>query len=111
MDLPSPFSPSPSPPPLTLTFWDYGQSRREDEEEKDRAPSRIGAIVALVIIILWVGLGLAAYVSAFQCTHEKYGGGEARKVAMLLLAALLGPFYWIFQPSIKKGGYCQLKNK
>ena len=62
-----------------------------------------------MILCIWVLLGVMAYVSAFQCTHEKYTGGEARKIGMLFLAGLLGPFYWFIQPSVRASGYCNLK--
>ena len=79
--------------------------KREDDDDK---PTGYRVAVA-VIVFLWILLGAMAYVSAFNCTHERYTGGSARKIGMLILAGVLGPFYWIIQPLVKADGYCQLK--
>jgi hypothetical protein len=63
----------------------------------------------LFLVFIWCFIGIAAYVQAFQCTSDIYGGGDARKIAMLLLAALLGPFWWFVYPAARRGGYCRLK--
>lgn len=82
--------------------------RHRDEEEREDHDSTYRRW-GLVILVLWIFLGALAYVSAFNCTHERYTGGTARKIAMMLLAGVLGPFYWLIQPMVKADGYCQLK--
>ena len=80
-----------------------------DESSRDDRKNSTGSFLYLIVLLIWVMLGLMAYVSAFQCTHERYTGGDARKIGMLLLAFMLGPFYWLIQPTVRKNGYCNLK--
>jgi Ca2+/Na+ antiporter len=63
----------------------------------------------LLMLTIWILLGISAYVSAFECTHERYSGGDARKIGMLFMAIILGPFYWLIQPFARASGYCNLK--
>jgi drug/metabolite transporter (DMT)-like permease len=60
-------------------------------------------------VFIWIFLGVAAYVTAFNCTSDLYGGGDARKIAMLMLAGLLGPFWFVIYYFTKRSGYCQKK--
>ena len=80
-----------------------------NDNDNDKHHKKDYSTLYIVIVIVWIVLGVLAYVSAFQCTHEKYTGGDARKISMLLLAGLLGPFYWFIQPSVRASGYCNLK--
>jgi hypothetical protein len=80
-----------------------------NKQSKDDTQNSKGSFIYMIVLLIWVMLGLMAYISAFQCTHERYTGGDARKIGMLLLAFMLGPFYWFIQPTVRKNGYCNLK--
>lgn len=82
---------------------DPNDPNKNNHQTNDHSP------IAVIMIVIWIVLGVMAYVSAFQCTHEKYTGSDARKIGMLILAGVLGPFYWLIQPSVRAGGYCNLK--
>lgn len=45
-------------------------------------------------ILLWVVLGLAAFVMSVLCFG--YTGSTAQHVAGVLFALMFGPFYWIY---------------
>lgn len=62
----------------------------------------------LFFVFLWVFLGVAAYVTAFQCTADDLMGGDARKIVMFLLAGLLGPLFFPFYFYVKStSNYCK----
>lgn len=58
-------------------------------------------------VIVWIALGIAAYVKAFQCTSSKVTGSDARKIVMFIMAAILGPFWWILRWGVDD--YCQVQ--
>lgn len=82
---------------------------RPYDYEREHHKRKFKNSVVLIFVFLWVLIGVGAYVQAFKCTSELYTGGVARKIAMLLLAGLLGPLWWIFYFPLKGKGYCQLK--
>lgn len=64
------------------------------------------SVWVLILVLIWIIAVVAAYVKAWQCTDSGLRGGDARKVANLLVVPLLGPFWWILYWS-QKGNYCQ----
>ena len=83
--------------------------RSDDDYNDDRRKRHRRTFWFILVAAVWILLGAMAYVSAFNCTHERYTGGDARKIGMLILAGLLGPFYWIIHPFVRADGYCNLK--
>lgn len=77
----------------------------DSDRERRKRRRQVSWWVA-IIIILWVVLGISAYVMAFRCTAPQYGGGEARKIGMMFMAGLLGPFWFLLYMFEKKHGYC-----
>jgi drug/metabolite transporter (DMT)-like permease len=82
-------------------------NNNNDRHDKKNDKFKHGWLVG--VVLLWIFLGVAAYVTAFNCTSDLYNGGDARKVAMLMLAGLLGPFWFVIYFFVKKNGYCTLK--
>jgi hypothetical protein len=87
----------------TNTNTDTNKDERDDHKKKRHSGWYI------ILLAIWIFLGIFAYASAFTCTHERYTGGDARKIGMLFLAAILGPFYWLIYPLARSDGYCHLK--
>lgn len=54
----------------------------------------IFACAIIVIVILWIVAGIAAFIMSLVCFG--YNGSTADKIIGFLLAFLFGPFYWIF---------------
>lgn len=54
----------------------------------------IFACSIIVIVLLWIVAGIAAFIMSLVCFG--YSGSTANKVIGFLLAFLFGPFYWIF---------------
>ena len=65
--------------------------------------------IAIIIFVIWIGLGVGAYIYSFNCTSDIYAGGDARKITMFLLALFFGPFWWLILPFAKSEGYCRIK--
>ena len=65
--------------------------------------------ITIIVLFIWLLLGGLAYAYSFNCTSERFSGGEARKIAMFLLALVFGPFWWLILPFAKSEGYCKLK--
>lgn len=63
----------------------------------------------MLFLFIWVVIGIFAYAQAFKCTSDIYSGGDARKIAMFILAGLLGPLWFLVYPFAKKSGYCVRK--
>jgi hypothetical protein len=77
----------------------------DDHEDKHKRYRRW----IMLAIFIWIVLGIAAYVTAFNCTNDFYTGSAAEKIAMFMLAGLLGPFWFIIYYFKKRSGYCQAK--
>ena len=84
-------------------------NNQNQHKNNDKKNEKKYSWIYLFILTVWVLLGVSAYISAFECTHERYTGGDARKIGMMFLAVLLGPFYWLIQPLVRTNGYCNLK--
>jgi hypothetical protein len=57
----------------------------------------------LVFVVAWAVLGFGAFVMSLVCFSKK-GTGDGNVVG-LLLAILLGPFYWLYY--LGSGTYCK----
>lgn len=82
------------------------QSRRHHHH--DRTYKKLPWFI-VILAILWMLIGAWAYVTSFMCTHERYGGSDAQKVGMMLLAGVLGPLWFLILPFVQRDGYCKLK--
>ena len=60
-------------------------------------------IITYIFIILWCIIGFIAFITSIICFLRSGTIGE--KIVGLLLAILLGPFYFIFY--IFEDGYCK----
>jgi len=89
----------------TTTNNTDNNGKRDDDDYKKKRHSGWH----ILLLVIWIFLGIFAYASAFTCTHERYSGGDARKIGMLFLAVILGPFYWLIYPLARSDGYCHLK--
>ncbi len=49
----------------------------------------------LILVVVWVVLGVAAFVMSLVCLSKK-GSKSGQNVIGLLLAFFLGPFYWLY---------------
>ena len=71
----------------------------------DKKMSTIGIIVMvliIILIILWVIAGLCGFIMSLICFSKE--GDFIFNILGLILALLVGPFYWIFYAYNKK--YC-----
>ena len=61
-----------------------------------------------IFIITWALLGLMAFIHSIVCFSKDNPGGQftGERVIGLILALLLGPFYYIFYYILKPTGYC-----
>lgn len=79
--------------------------KRWQEQWNKMTPAQRAFVVLLIVI--WVGLGLAAYYTSFVCTLPDKGGGDALKIAMFIAALVLGPFWWLLYFAVRRYGYCK----
>jgi hypothetical protein len=90
------------------SFYNNNNNTMVDDDKRKKHHMSTGWI--LFFVFLWVFLGVAAYVKAFQCTADDLMGGDARKIVMFLLAGLLGPFFWVIYFYVKStSNYCKRK--
>ena len=68
----------------------YPAERRTQKENFAEA----GVAGAGVFTVVWMFLGIAAFVASIVCMGR--GGSGGAKLGGFLLAILFGPFYWIF---------------
>jgi hypothetical protein len=70
-----------------------------DIEQRDS----IGSTFIALIIIFWIVAGIAAHLTSLACIG---GSGFWQNIWALLIAILLGPFYWLYYYFMKDKGYC-----
>ena len=51
--------------------------------------------VTMMLLLAWVVLGVGAFIMSLVCISKK-GSSGGQNVIGLLLALLLGPFYWLY---------------
>jgi len=56
--------------------------------------SKAAGITILILILVWVVAGLAAFITSLVCFGK--GGSMGEKIIGLLLAIFFGPFYWLY---------------
>jgi hypothetical protein len=91
-------SPSPTPHPEM-------RLKQQEEHKKDGMVSSIGLLGSTLIFILmliWIVSGAIAFVMSIICFF--YDSTMDQKIIGLLLAILLGPFYWFYY--IYNTSYC-----
>lgn len=62
-----------------------------------------------LFLLLWILLGVAAWVKSFMCAGPSYEGDTAQKVVMFITACIFGPFWWLFYWVVQPSGYCKAK--
>jgi hypothetical protein len=62
----------------------------------------IGSILFIIIWLLWLIGGLAAFITSIICFS--YKSGDNQNLIGLLLALFFGPFYWFYYAYSKS--YC-----
>lgn len=77
---------------------------KEDEEVESKVVHVKGgvAITVILLIVVWVVAGIAAFITSLVCFGKS--GTTGQHVIGLLLSLFLGPFYWIYFFAVK--GYC-----
>ena len=71
----------------------YYYEKEEQQKEAAKEVAQFG-LVAGLFALAWVLAGLAAFVMSIVCFGRS--GSTSQHILGLLLAALFGPFYWIF---------------
>ena len=92
-----------------MSFFYNNNSDNNNNNDSDEHKRKKHRFWIMIAVFVWIFLGVAAYVTAFNCTSDLYTGGDARKIAMLMLAGLLGPFWFVIYYFTKRTGYCQMK--
>ena len=78
----------------------------EKEEEVKLPPS--WEITITIFTIIWILIGLAAFIHSLVCISDSKSGSGSEKIIGVLLAALFGPFFYIYYGSRKS--YCRKKS-
>ena len=86
-------------PQITIT--------REQEYHRNRNQTvstvgLLGSILLLTVMLIWMVSGIVAFVMSIICFF--YDSSLNEKVIGLILAILLGPFYWLYY--IYNSNYC-----
>lgn len=73
-----------------------GELIENAENQKKKAGSAItaGVVIYVILLILWVLLGLAAFIASLVCFG--YSGSLTEKILGLVIAFMIGPFYWFY---------------
>ena len=79
-------------------------------EAKPATASAVGGVLGLVggmlgLVIVWVALGVGAFIMSLVCFSKK-GGTSGENWVGLLLALFLGPFYWLYY-ALGPKSYCK----
>lgn len=91
-------TPVPTPPPPPPTESKFEESVEINVPVLKGLAS--GAIITTGAVLLWVGVGFAAFIKSLICFGKK--GKTGQKILGLILAVLFGPFYFLYKPP----GYC-----
>ncbi len=88
---------------------DLEEDQQTNQQKKIQNSSwyRFRVWIIFFFVVIWIALGIAAYIRAFQCTSASVSGSDARKIVMFIMAAILGPFWWILKMGVDD--YCQVK--
>jgi hypothetical protein len=89
---------------MSLPF--HVKSTNDDSDKSDKDKKKVSGVV-LLFLLIWVALGITAYVKAYRCTASGLDANHSRNIVMFLLAVMLGPFWWILYPIATKNGYCK----
>jgi len=77
----------------------------EDEDIYYQKDSSAAGIIYLIIVLIWILLGIAAFFASLICFVKE--GSQNDKWIGLLVSIVLGPFYWFY--FIFNRGYCSSK--
>jgi len=77
-------------------------TKKEDETNGNQKWKSVFIAIAIIIFV-WVLAGLAAFIASLVCFG--LSGSTAEKMIGVMLAILVGPFYWIYFAVNKK--YCR----
>jgi hypothetical protein len=84
---------------MSTTETDIIYAQREETYDG----MRTAFIMTSILGILWVAVGLAAFVMSLICFGRS--GTTAQHVIGILLAIFFGPFYWIYYFAVSN--YCR----
>lgn len=74
-----------------------------DFEEEDKKQSKLSTGFMVMVTVVWVALGIAAFVMSLLCFGRS--GSMTEKIFGFLLSVFFGPFYWVYFMVMKK--YCR----
>lgn len=83
---------------------DTPENENEFVRPKLYVPKNLGLAISLFLIV-WIILGITAFIVSLTCFGKQ--GSNSDKIIGLLIAALFGPFYWVFYGTNKS--YCKMK--
>lgn len=61
------------------------------------------SIMTLLVMLIWMIAGIAAFIMSIVCFSRS--GTPSQHIIGLLIALILGPFYWIYY--VLARGYCK----
>jgi small-conductance mechanosensitive channel len=77
-----------------MRFEPYTPKEESEKEVKAIEVSATGVGVFFLIILIWLLIGLVAFITSIVCFGR--GGSSSEKTIGLLIAMFFGPFYWIY---------------
>jgi len=93
----------PGPPPLPSPNPAPAQYAEMVRSFFSSAPAKILGWFGIVFGVLWVMFGIAGFIMSFICFG--YTGNVGEKLLGVVLAVVLGPWYWLYYYS--SSSYCK----
>lgn len=78
-----------------------------EEEKKENVNISIFLIFVFIILLIWWVAGLIGFLMSIVCCF--FNGSTAEKFLGILMAWVLGPFYWLY--FIYNSSYCTRFNQ
>jgi hypothetical protein len=88
-----------------LPIYNNNNNNDDNDDDKKNQDKKMTTLT-WVFVVIWIVATLLAYWKAWSCTSAKLQGGDARKIANLIVVPLLGPFWWLLYYSESGRGYC-----
>jgi hypothetical protein len=72
------------------------ENAENQKKDNKKAGSAItaGGVIFVIFLILWVLLGIGAFIASLVCFG--YSGSLTEKILGLVIAFMIGPFYWLY---------------
>jgi len=90
----APPSKDPGPPPMPAPIDTPAQYADTVKAFLSSAPAKILGWFAAIFGVVWVIFGIAGFVMSLVCFG--FSGSVAEKLIGVVLAAILGPWYWAY---------------